>query len=115
MVKDKACDTRLKDIWEKYLALRKLDVALDDDKYIELDNKAEKIIAELANVDLLDLDENKQIKTEAPEDENDDAEIEQIENEENSVVEDLIQEYKENIKYLNLEIDENLYKYIYNE
>ena len=67
LVKNKDCDARLKDIWEKYLALNKLNVALDDDKYIELDNAAEKIIEELSGLDLLEIDESKQLgkKTEA--------------------------------------------------
>ena len=59
LVKEPNCDERLKDIAEKYQALSKVDTKLDDDKYIELDNEAEKIIAELANVDLL---ENKKIE-----------------------------------------------------
>ena len=62
LVKDSSCDKRLKDIAEKYKALAKLNTKLDDDKYMELDNEAEKIISELAGVDLLDLEESKKVE-----------------------------------------------------
>lgn len=53
---NKECDPRLQLIAKKYDALELLNIKADDDKYIELDNEAEKIIAELAGVDLLDLE-----------------------------------------------------------
>ena len=64
LVKNNDCDKRLRDIAKMYDGLSKYKnkLELDDDKYIELDNKAEKIIAELAGVDLLDLEESKKIE-----------------------------------------------------
>lgn len=58
LAKNNDCDKRLRDIAKMYDGLSKYKnkLKLDDDKYIELDNKAEKIIAELAGVDLLDLE-----------------------------------------------------------
>ena len=52
---NKECDPRLQLIAKKYDALELLNIKADDDKYVDLDTEAEKIIAELAGVDLLDL------------------------------------------------------------
>ena len=60
LVKNKDCDKRLKDIAENYKKLNAIVNTFNnysdlEDKFFNLDNEAEKIIAELAGIDLDEL------------------------------------------------------------